>query len=164
MALDENIIFKTIFSKHGDKSIEFVMQEVAKAKNAYAKAQQDFADMENIPVDSPPAESPAVDEKPVERAEHQSVRRLTKRSLKYPPETAIGDEIVTCCICGAQLKFISTTHLKMHGTTPQQYRKICGYSPKVPLMSKNYYKKMQETIAKAQQGRAKKNAASQNAA
>lgn len=157
MPIDENLLFQTFFAKNPEKPIELVMQDVARAKAAYVKALQEFAPQDKSTV-THVLEMPL---HPVEREVMEeavpTVKRLTKRSLKVQDtQSAIGDESITCCLCGAQLKFISSTHLKLHGTTPELYRKLCDYDPKQPLMAKNYYKKMQETIANAQKGRRRK--------
>jgi len=78
----------------------------------------------------------------------------TKRNLKVKPEAAITDIAIACCICGQTFKTLTTRHLITHnGLTKEGYLKLCGYDPTTPLMSRQHYKNMVKTIAKAQNSR-----------
>lgn len=163
MPIDENMLFQVIFAKSENKPIEQIMQEVVRAKYAYDKAEKELetAGMTSKPQVIEAAPEPEEQMEPRETV--AQLRRLTRRSLKYDPDLAIGDQTITCCLCGAELKSISATHLRMHNTTPEAYRKACGYDPSRPLMANEYYKKMQATIAHAQKSRKVRKAATQAA-
>lgn len=50
-------------------------------------------------------------------------------SLIEDPATAIQKSTILCCICGKPFKLITAAHLRQHGVTPEEYRRMCGYPP-----------------------------------
>ena len=81
----------------------------------------------------------------------------TKRSLKVNPAEAIQQDKVICCICGAERKTITSSHLATHnGLTREGYLKLCGYPADQKLMSHSYYEKMKKYATKAQEARRSK--------
>ncbi|MBQ9406371.1 MAG: MucR family transcriptional regulator [Desulfovibrio sp.] len=158
MPIDENMLFKTIYERHGDKPIEFVMQEVAKAKASYLKAEIDLHNLSNDPTPTP-NETVETEAIPLPEMELTKKKRYTKRSLQgRDPQQAIQDDTIMCCLCGETKTSISSAHLKsVHGITPDEYRKLCGYAPNQQLACKQLQLKRAEAIQKAQAGRGKKN-------
>ena len=149
MAIDENVLFKTIYENNSDKPIEFIMEQVARAKNAFKHSEEALKrkpEPEPEPVQSVEEAAPA---------EESAFRRLTKRSLKFDPATAITDDSIICCLCGTPMQTLSAAHLRLHGTTPEAYRRLCDYEPKQPLMSKRRLETMRSTVMRAQQARKK---------
>ena len=67
---------------------------------------------------------------PVEEPEEKEIK------LQFDPKKAIKDKSVTCCLCGAQVKVLTAKHLEKHGLTPEEYRRLCGYPLKHPLIAK----------------------------
>ncbi len=132
MAIDENVLFQTIYQRNPNKSVEDVMKEVVKAKNAYEKAEQSATNT---------------------ASSEEGVKRLTRRSLKFDPDEAIQDEYIQCCLCGEKLTNLNKRHLARHHTNPEEYRRVCGYDPKQPLMSRQHMAHVDETIKRAQEGR-----------
>lgn len=87
-----------------------------------------------------------------------AVKKLTKRGLKFPAEGSITDTTITCRICGKVCKRISAAHLAKHCTTPAEYRKVCGYDPKQPLMGNVVYEGLMTAVKRAQTMRGKSQA------
>ncbi len=78
----------------------------------------------------------------------------TKRHLTIKPEDAIGDDTIACCICGKTYKTLTERHLAIHnGLTREGYLKLCGYSPRQPLMARNHLARMKHNVLKAQLSR-----------
>ncbi|MBQ7618171.1 MAG: MucR family transcriptional regulator [Desulfovibrio sp.] len=147
MALDENLLFKTLFENRGDRSIEDIMRDVAKAKAAFAQAETDLASQQTETSSELDPNAAGLGKKEFE------IKRLTRRNLIEEPETAITDDSITCCLCGKQMKILSAAHLKCHGTTPELYRKLCGYSEEQKLMSHKRAEQMVEMVKIAQANR-----------
>ncbi len=56
--------------------------------------------------------------------------------LACDPKTAIRERSILCAICGKSFKVLTKKHLALHGITPDEYRKICGYKKGYPLICK----------------------------
>ena len=80
-------------------------------------------------------------------------KRYTRRSLVVKPEEAIGDDTVQCCICGKAFQNLNAKHIRLHGLTVEEYKKLCGYGPGQKLISRNLLAKLQENVQKAQNAR-----------
>ena len=72
------------------------------------------------------------------------------------PQEAIGDEHIKCCICGEEKTILTSRHLAKHEISVEDYKALCGYDKKQPLMSKKRAEQSKLIIAKAQQARMKK--------
>jgi len=163
MPIDENMLFKTIYERHGDKPIEMVMEEVAKAKASYLKAEMALL---NQAKDVTPKETIETEAIALPDGEAAKKKRYTKRSLQgRDPKKAIKEKTIMCCLCGDEKPSISTAHLKnVHQITPDDYRKLCGYDEKQQLACKELQKKRVAAIEKAKAKRAENLAAKKAAA
>ena len=152
MPISDDVLFKTIFEKYSDRPIDEVMTLVAQAKAAYNQAEKlesacisetgDGGSCECMSAETVSDESMAPE-----------IKRPTRRNLKFNPSEAIQDDKIICCLCCQSFTTLTSRHLKKHGTDPEHYRKLCGYSEKQFLMSNKRAAQMQETIKKAQAGR-----------
>ncbi|MBQ7618465.1 MAG: MucR family transcriptional regulator [Desulfovibrio sp.] len=142
MALDENLLFQTLFAERGDKSIEEIMQEVAKAKAAFNQAEQSIA-----------KEAEEINTEEETKQPTFELKHLTRRHLLVDPQSAITNEYITCCLCGRNMKTVSSAHLRKHGTTPEIYRKLCGYAPDRILMSGQREEQMRMCVRVAHEKR-----------
>lgn len=151
MALEDKDLFNAICSRYGDQPLEFIMEQYEKAKIMNLQIERRIGDL----TVAPPAEEIAVVEEEAvdETPEEQPRKKYTRRDLKYSPQSAITDDSVTCCLCGAERQILTSTHLATHGITVDEYKKLCRYSPDQKLMSGKRHAKSKEVIGKAQQTR-----------
>lgn len=162
MALEDKDIFMAICNRYTDQPIEFIMEEYEKAKKMNLEIEKKIKVLKNGASAPEPQEQENPEASP-EDANQVQRKRFTKKSVKFPPETAIKKESITCCLCGAELQSLTSKHLAMHGISTEDYKKICGYAPDQKLMSEDYLLKSKDVIKKAQSERMKKRAAKQEA-
>lgn len=164
MPITDEALLQIIFKQHEGQPIEFIMAEYGKAKRLYQEIEQGLAqgapcstiDIEGVQVSG---ELPASEEKSAEPR-----KRFTKRSLKCDPKEAITNDSITCCLCLKEFKVLNSRHLKSHGISAEDYKKLCGYPENQLLMSKKMAKdaeKRGKALAKAS---AEKRAAAKEAA
>lgn len=63
-----------------------------------------------------------------------------------PLKKAFGRSKVICLICGAELQLLSGHIRKVHGISPNDYRKHVGVEKAQPLCSKNYSAKRRQIM------------------
>lgn len=64
----------------------------------------------------------------VKSIEEDPFKGYTKDKLVVKPSDAIGDEKVTCCICGMKFSSLTAKHIATHnGLDKIHYLKLCGY-------------------------------------
>ena len=156
MALEDKDIFNAIFNKYSDQPIEFIMEQYEKAKMlniAIEKRQlNQYVSMDVDPVADAMTES-------LNSEDATPKKKYTKRDLVVKPQTAITDEHIWCCICGQQRSILTSKHLAQHGITVDEYKTLCRYGAKQPLMSHDRAELARVVIAKAQQARMAKKSA-----
>lgn len=152
MALEDKEIFKAICEKFADQPVEFIMTQYAKAKRINMEIER--LTQWDLEEDTEPEEAEIVTE--AEEVEAAPKKKLTKRRLIIAPETSITEDSITCCICGGQFQSLTKKHLEKHGTTPEEYKRVCGFPPNMPLMSKKRFEDSRQIIAKAQKARMNK--------
>src|SRR5262245_16631384 len=54
--------------------------------------------------------------------------------LDHDPRRAIRIHSIVCLICGRALRQLTNTHLRLHGTAADAYRRRFGYNARRPLM------------------------------
>lgn len=154
MALEDKEIFWAVCEKFADQPMEFIMAQYAKAKRMNMEIERlthwDITEPEE------PEEEEIVTESEVEQVEEAPKKKLTKRRFIIDPAVSITDDAITCCICGAQFQSLTKKHLAKHDTTPEEYKRVCGFPPSTPLMSKKHFEKSQQIITRAQQARLNK--------
>lgn len=92
-------------------------------------------------------------------ADVTSKKKYTKRDLVVKPQAAITDEHIRCCICGQERHILTSRHLAQHGITVDEYKTLCRYDAKQPLMSNNRAELARVVIVTAQQARKAKKSA-----
>lgn len=145
-------LLKMVMEKHPDQDADFIMEQFALYKKKLMAL--------DATVVEPPVEAAPVEEvtAPVEKPKK---KRITKRSLKIKPENAIQKDAIICCICGKKVSSLTSIHLKTHGLTPDEYRKLCGYPPHQSLMSHENLRKVKHAVENAQKVRKAQKAAKQ---
>lgn len=163
MALEDRDIFQAICDRFSDQPLEFIMAQYEKAKRLNMQIEMRLAgdhldkkqDVKQDEVDCVAFSS----NEPDEEASPAPKKKYTKRMLKVKPQEAITDESIACCICGEKRKLLTKTHLASHGIAVEEYKALCGYDQKQPLMSNNRAEESKKIIAKAQAARMAKKAA-----
>lgn len=183
MPLEDRDIFANICSLFSSQPIEEIMRQYEKAKmlnynierrfNAIEAPMQEGPDirvsiiesadnvpetLEVAPVSQEAAEPVKIRRKAPAKASAPEIKKPTRADLIINPEEAITDETIQCCICGVAKKLLTNAHLVKHGLTPAEYRELCGYPPKMPLMSNQRRAKSMALVSMARQARiAKRN-------
>ncbi|MEG6501848.1 MULTISPECIES: MucR family transcriptional regulator [unclassified Desulfovibrio] len=155
MALEDKDLFNAIFNKYSDQPIEFIMEQYEKAKIlniAIEKRQQS----QPVTTDAESATDAMTEPSNAENVTPK--KKYTKRDLVVKPQAAITDEHIKCCICGQERSILTSRHLAQHGITVDEYKTLCRYDAKQPLMSNNRIEHARVVIAKAQQARKAKKA------
>lgn len=156
MALEDKDIFRAVCEKFADQPMEFIMAQYAKAKHMNMEIERlthwDGPDMEDL------EEAEVVTEAEAEEIEVQPKKKLTRRRFTMEPEASITDDAIYCCICGAKFQSLTKKHLAKHGTTPEEYKRVCGFDSKTPLMSAKHFAQSQKNVSRAQQARMKNRA------
>lgn len=156
MSLEDRDIFAAIWSRYTDQPVEFIMEQYEKAKRINLEIEKRLAPLMLTEGGSDPVAVETIEAEIVEPEKPVQQKKYTRRNLKKKPGEAIMDDSIVCCICGLERQSLTQKHLAAHGITAAEYRKLCGYDPKQPLMSRNRLAKSQEIIAKAQKARLEK--------
>lgn len=158
MALDDRDIFKAIWERFPDQPVEFVMEQYAKARRLNMEIERSINQTSEIET-TPEIEEEASVDVEIDAAPVAQRRKLNKRRFKVKPEDSITDDAIYCCVCGEKLQSLTVKHLAKHETTPEEYKKVCGFPANLPLMSHKRLAKSKEIIERAQQARLAKRAA-----
>lgn len=150
MALEDKDIFNAICTRFNDQPIEFIMEQYEKARKLNAAIE---SRVNTPPVEKFPAEQ---NEAPASPEEAAPKKKYTKQMLKVKPHDAIQEDCIYCCICGDKRSVLTAAHMSNHDITVDEYRKLCGYDPKQPLMSKKREEQSKIIIARAQAARSAK--------
>lgn len=150
MSLDDKDLFNAIFARFNDKPIEFVMEQYEKAKRLNHDIEKRLGDASTAA-----GQNENNKQSPTEEAEKKSVgvRKYTRRDLVQKPSEAVSDRSIICCLCGARRQNLTRRHLATHGISVEDYKKLCGYDPDMPLMSRMHHAKFRQIIARAQEAR-----------
>lgn len=144
MALEDKDIFMAICERFPDQPIEIIMEQYEKAKKINMDIERRIAESENA----------AYDNEDIANAAPK--RKFSRRDLVLKPNEAITEDYIACCICGQQRQSITKTHLGAHGISVEDYRKLCGYPEKLPLMSHRQLAASRDVISLAQKARLQK--------
>lgn len=151
MALEDKDIFNAIFSRFSDQPIEFIMEQYEKAKKLNIEIEKRQSS-QTVSVESSSEIDDVVIE-PSPKGEAIPKKKYTKRSLLVKPQEAITDKYIKCCICGEERSTLTSKHLAKHEISVEEYKALCGYDKKQPLMSNSHAEQAKVIIAKAQQAR-----------
>ena len=135
-------LFEIIYAANSDKPMEFIQEEVLKAKEALlandakVQAAQEAANND------------------VKKIEYQLIKR-SDFVIKSREEiaNALGKDSVTCCICGRKMKSLGAHLRRVHHVDPNEYIKVCGYPENTCLMSDNAFAKARSNIKAALKAR-----------
>lgn len=158
MALDDRDIFRAIWERFPDQPVEFVMEQYAKARRLNMEIERSVKQGSDL-APTPEVEEEAVIDVEIDSAPVEQKRKLNKRRFKVKPEDSITDDTIYCCVCGQQLQSLTVKHLAKHDTTPEEYKRVCGFPANMALMSHKRLAKSKEIIERAQQARLAKRAA-----
>lgn len=154
MPLEDREIFQAVWERFSDQPIEVVMEQYEKARRINLDIEKRMGTIQPNPdIETEVAETETVVE-PVVQV--QPKKRFTKRSLVVAPETAITDNSIICCLCGAERQSLTSKHLGAHGISVADYKKLCGYDPTQPLMSRQRHEDSRKNIINAQKARINK--------
>lgn len=157
MPLEDREIFQAVWERFSDQPIEVVMEQYEKARRINLDIEKRMGTIQpagNVEVEATEM-APAVEAvNPVPQR-----KRFTKRSLIVPAETAITENSIICCLCGAERQSLTSKHLAAHGISVADYKKICGYAPDQALMSLNRHEASRRNIVNAQKARISKRGA-----
>lgn len=148
--ISDTDLLAMLMQKYPTHEPEFIMSEFVAYKKILDSLEEGPAAEEDVPAAPEIEESAVVVPAPV--------KKLTKRQIKFDPTAAISQTSITCCVCGKEFKRLSAAHLAMHGATPEEYRKLCGYEPGTPLMGKMIYDRLMRAVKSAQEARIRKRA------
>lgn len=149
MSLDDKDLFNAIFSRYNDQPIEFVMEQYERAKRMNHDIEKRLGANAAAEWHSSNAPRDAAEE----QDETPKPKKYTRRDLVCKPGEAITDSAITCCICGARRQSLTQRHLATHDISVEDYKKLCGYDPDTPLMSRMHHAKSRQIVARAQQAR-----------
>jgi hypothetical protein len=67
-----------------------------------------------------------------------AIRPLPRRSplalLRADPRRAVEHDLIRCLVCGSAFRQLTNTHLRHHGMTADEYKRLFGYNRGRPLM------------------------------
>ena len=123
-------LFQIIYGANPDKPMEFIQEEVLKAKKALLdNCVKMELEANNIPDDGK--------KKPV-------YVELKKSDLVFKTRTeiddALGEDSITCCICGRKMNSLGAHLRRTHHVNPDDYIRVCGYPEGTSLMGKTLLK------------------------
>jgi len=63
-----------------------------------------------------------------------SPRRSPLALLRADPRRAVEYDLIRCLVCGSAFRQLTNTHLRNHGMTADEYKRVFGYNRGRPLM------------------------------
>lgn len=145
-------LLKLVMDRYPEQNTQFIIDQftvlkagIIQANNKLAVRDPNSSEPLEIQV-SEPEVAPA-EEQPVEQETPK--KKYSRRDLKVKPAESITDKSIRCCLCGREFSSLTSRHLATHDITVEDYKKLCGFGPEQPLMSKEQYVKMKKNIEKA---------------
>ena len=147
-------ILKLVMDRCPEQPIPFIIEQFTELKAGLVQANSKLAaaESEEIPCEAKSGETTQ------DADETAPKKKFIKRNLVVRPEESIGDDSVTCCLCGRSFQNLTIRHLFSHGISVEEYKKLCGFAPEQTLICKNLLTRLQENVQKAQQARGAKKA------
>ncbi|MBO4334438.1 MAG: MucR family transcriptional regulator [Desulfovibrio sp.] len=134
-------LFKIIYAQNPDKPMDFIQEEVLKAKQALLENSDRLA-------------AQAASEVAAANKKGRSFVELKKSDLMLKTraeiDAAIGDDHITCCICNRKMNSLGAHLKRVHHVDPKDYVRVCGYPEDTKLMGKNLLQKLRVNVEKAQ--------------
>ncbi len=134
-------LFQIIYAQNADKPMEFIQEQVLKAKEALLANNRIIASM--------------LAEKEAAKAD-KSIKfvEISKADLAIKSraeiDAAIEDDGITCCICRKKMKSLGMHLKRVHHVRPKDYIRVCGYPEDTKLMGKTLLAKVRENVRIAQ--------------
>ena len=140
MAIDDIDLklFEIIYAANPDKPMEFVQEQVYRAKLALNEV--------NATIRAAQEATEAQPEKHI-FAELKKSDMVLKTRAEI--DAALGDDSVTCCICGKKLVSLGAHLKRTHNINPDDYIKVCGYPEGTSLMAKKALINARKRVKKA---------------
>ena len=143
-------ILKLVMERYPEQHMQFIVEQFSSLKAGIIQANTKLA-ANNLVMPEPEAVCEASEPVAVEEAEVQEAprKKFSKRDLKVKPAESITEETIKCCLCGKELRSLTSRHLAGHGISVEDYKKLCGFDPDSSLMSHQQYSRMRQNIEKA---------------
>ena len=145
-------LFQIIYAQNPDKPMEFIQEEVLKAKQALLENSDRLAA-------KAASEEAAANKKGISFVELKKSDLMLKSRAEI--DAAIGDDHITCCICNKKMNSLGAHLKRVHHVDPKDYVRVCGYPEGINLVCKNLLQKLRVNVEKAQSMRAKNRTAGQ---
>jgi predicted transcriptional regulator len=150
--VDTSKIFEMVMDKYRDKDPDQILAIVEKFRielgnienRALNRVTEKVIDAEYTQVKAIEAEP----EKPISPAKRMaSLRAKYKKKFKKAPEECITEENIFCAICEKGFKTLTKTHIATHDNmTTDEYKELCEYDKKMPLMSNKTLREARERM------------------
>ena len=144
-------ILSLIMDRYPEQNTQFIVEQFTSLKAGIIQANNKLAASELVMPDAEctdaAVESAAVVENEVPQEAPR--KKFSKRDLKVKPSESITDTVIKCCLCGKELRSLTSRHLAAHGITVEEYKKLCGFDEDTSLMSHEQYTRMRQNIEKA---------------
>ena len=145
-------ILKLVMDRYPEQNTQFIIEQFAALKAGIIQANNKLAvrdanSTEPLEIQVSEPEVASAEEQPVEQEAPK--KKYSKRDLKVKPVDSITDTSIKCCLCGREFSSLTSRHLATHEISVDDYKKLCGFAPDQPLMSKEQYLKMKKNIEKA---------------
>lgn len=168
--ISEVKIFEMVYRQHPNASIAFIQKEALKIQIAleqnkmFMKGYLEVPDaiaqeVQTIAAINPPKSvdrgSDNADSEPVKVKKLPDgvvLNNVSTWKINTPEgiQNSIGENFITCCICGRNDFKSLSRHLKSHGMDAEEYIRLCGFPSNTRLMAKTYYdqtaKRMRKTV------------------
>ena len=149
-------ILKLVMERYPEQNTSFIIEQFTALKAGIIQANSKLAvadtpDLAEVIEENQEntSENAATNEEQPAPEPEAPRKKFSKRDLKVKPGESIGDDFIKCCLCGRSLNSLTARHLNMHGISVEEYKKLCGFDPKQPLMSREQYQKMCSNIERA---------------
>ena len=137
---DDLQLFQIIYAQNPDKPMEFIQEEVLKAKQALLENSNRLA-------------AQAASEVAAAEKKTQSFVELKKSDLMLKSraeiDEAIGDDHITCCICNRKMNSLGAHLKRVHHVDPKDYVRVCGYPEGTKLMGRALLEKARANVERA---------------
>ena len=137
---DDLQLFQIVYAQNPGKPMEFIQEEVLKAKKALLENSKLLAS-------KAASENAAADTKTPHYVELKKSDLMLKTRSEI--DEAIGDDQITCCICRKKMNSLGAHLKRVHHVDPKDYIRVCGYPEGTNLMSKNLLNKARANVERA---------------
>ncbi len=142
MAIDNEDLqlFQIIYAQNPGKPMEFIQEEVLKAKQALLENSKLLASQAA-------SQEAAVEDKTQHFVELKKSDLMLKTRAEI--DEALGEDHIICCICRKKMNSLGAHLKRVHHVDPKDYVRVCGYPEGTNLMSKNLLIKARANVERA---------------